>query len=275
MLNVAADHLDYHGDLERYWSAKARIVENQMSEDVFVCNLDDPLVMKVAAQAPGRVVTFSATEPGADLAVRAQSLTWHGRPFASLGQLALPGRAGIEDSLAAAGAALEHGAAPEAVARALASFRPLAHRLTPVATIGGVEYVDDSKATNPHATLAALRGRTGVVLIAGGRSKGNDLSVLRDAVPPVTAVVALGEAADEIATVFDGLVPVEVVRDMGAAVRAAAALAIPGGSVFLSPACASLDMYTSYSARGDDFARRVRELAAGRGEGGGDDGGDT
>ncbi|MDQ4026262.1 MAG: UDP-N-acetylmuramoyl-L-alanine--D-glutamate ligase, partial [Actinomycetota bacterium] len=261
MLNVAPDHLDYHGDLERYWAAKARIVENQTSEDVFVCNADDPLVMKAAAGAPGRVVTFSATEGGADLAVTGGALTWHGEPFAPLASLTLPGRAGIEDALAAAGAALEYGAAPDAVARAVARFRPLAHRLAMVATVAGVEYVDDSKATNPHATLSALRGRHDVVLIAGGRSKGNDLSELRAAVPPVTAVVALGEAAVEIARVFDGVVPVEIVAEMGTAVRAASARAIPGGSVFLSPACASLDMYTSYAARGDDFARHVRELA--------------
>jgi UDP-N-acetylmuramoylalanine--D-glutamate ligase len=260
MLNVAADHLDYHGDLDAYWAAKARIVENQTSDDVFVCNLDDPLVMKVAAQAPGRVVTFSASDGGADLAVTGDDLTWRGTPFAPSSSLTLPGRAGIEDALAAAGAALEYGAAPEAVARAIARFRPLAHRLEHVATIGGVEYVDDSKATNPHATLSALRGRHDVVLIAGGRSKGNDLSELREAVPPVVAVVALGEAAGEVARAFEGLVPVDVVGDMGAAVSAAAALAIPGGSVFLSPGCASLDMYTSYAARGDDFARHVRDL---------------
>ncbi|MDQ3916837.1 MAG: UDP-N-acetylmuramoyl-L-alanine--D-glutamate ligase, partial [Actinomycetota bacterium] len=173
-------------------------------------------------------------------------------------------------------AALEHGAAPGAVARALAAFRPLAHRLETVATIDGVEYVDDSKATNPHATLSALRGRRDVVLIAGGRSKGNDLSELRAAVPPVLAVVALGEAAAEIARVFDGLVPVDVVAGMEAAVAAARGRAIPGGSVLLSPACASLDMYTSYAARGDHFACCVRDLAGSGPMGeGGDGGGDT
>ena len=260
LLNVAADHLDYHGDVESYAAAKARIVENQTSSDVFVTNLDDPIAMKVAAQAPGRVVTFSPEDPAADLTVAGGSLTWRGRAFAPVTSLTLEGRAGVEDALAAAGAALEHGVAPEAVARALASFRPLAHRLQTVATIDGVDYVDDSKATNPHAALAALRGRRDVVLIAGGRSKGNDLSELRRGVPPVIAVVALGEAAHEVRDVFEGLVPVEVVPDMAAAVGAARAHAIPGGSVLLAPGCASLDMYTSYAARGDDFARCVRDL---------------
>ncbi|HEX2293863.1 MAG TPA: UDP-N-acetylmuramoyl-L-alanine--D-glutamate ligase, partial [Actinomycetota bacterium] len=260
LLNIAPDHLDYHGDLDAYAAAKARIVENQTSSDVFVCNADDPLVMKVAAQAPGRVVTFSATDSSADLTVAGEHLTWRGRRFAPLSSLTLPGRAGVEDALAAAGAALEHGVAPDAVARAIASFRPLAHRLQTVATIDEVDYVDDSKATNPHATLAALRGRRDVVLIAGGRSKGNDLGELRAGVPPVRAVVALGEAAGEVRSVFEGLVPVEVVGDMRAAVAAARSYAVPGGSVLLAPGCASLDMYTSYAARGDDFARCVREL---------------
>jgi UDP-N-acetylmuramoylalanine--D-glutamate ligase len=260
LLNIAPDHLDYHGDLESYAAAKARVVENQRSSDCLVCNADDKLVMKVAAQAPGRVVTFSATDPGADLAVSDGSLTWRREAFAPLESLTLPGRAGVEDALAAAGAALEHGVAPDAVARAIASFRPLAHRLQTIAAIDGVEYVDDSKATNPHAALAALRGRRDVVLIAGGRSKGNDLGELRRGVPPVIAVVALGEAAHEVRDVFDGLVPVDVVPDMEAAVRAARAYAVAGGSVLLAPGCASLDMYTSYAARGDHFARCVREI---------------
>jgi UDP-N-acetylmuramoylalanine--D-glutamate ligase len=217
--------------------------------------------MRIAAQAPGRVVTFSPSDPAADLTVTGESLTWRGQAFARVADLTLEGRAGVEDALAAAGAALEHGVAADAVARALASFRPLAHRLQTVARIDGVDYVDDSKATNPHAALAALRGRRDVVLIAGGRSKGNDLSELRAGVPPVVAVVALGEAAQEVREVFEDLVPVEVVAGMGAAVRAARDHAIPGGSVLLSPGCASLDMYTSYAARGDDFARCVREMA--------------
>jgi UDP-N-acetylmuramoylalanine--D-glutamate ligase len=263
MLNIATDHIDYHGDVNAYAAAKARIIKNQTSSDVFVCNADDRLVMEVADHAPGRVVTFSASRPDADLVVNGTHLKWRGTAIAPLARLSLEGQAGIEDALAAAGAALEYGVDVEPVGRALSSFRPLAHRLEHVAMVDGVDYVDDSKATNPHATLAALRGRRDVVLIAGGRSKGNDLSELRGGVPPVIAVVALGEAAEEVRAVFDGLVPVDVVDDMEAAVTAARARAIAGGSVLLSPGCASLDMYTSYAARGDDFARCVREIQVG------------
>lgn len=127
--------------------------------------------------------------------------------------------------------------------------------------VDDVAYVDDSKATNPHACLAALEGASDVVLIAGGRAKGVDLSVLAAGVPSLRAVVALGEARAEVAAVFSGKVPVCEVSTMREAVTAARRLAIRGGSILLSPACASLDMYGSYAERGADFARCVEEIA--------------
>jgi UDP-N-acetylmuramoylalanine--D-glutamate ligase len=127
-----------------------------------------------------------------------------------------------------------------------------------VAEQDGVAYIDDSKATNPHATAAATRGLSDVVLIAGGRSKGIDLSSLSATVPPVIAVIAIGEAQEEIAKVFSDLVPVERAQTMDDAVSRARRLAVHGGSVLLSPGCASLDMYESYVQRGEDFARAVR-----------------
>jgi UDP-N-acetylmuramoylalanine--D-glutamate ligase len=133
-----------------------------------------------------------------------------------------------------------------------------------VATVGGVTFIDDSKATNPHAALAAVAGLKDVVLIAGGRSKGMDLIPLKDSVPRVRGVVALGEARDVVSAVFSGLVPVETADSMADAVGRAAAMAGGKGSVLLSPACASLDMYPSYAARGQDFARAVRALSDGR-----------
>jgi UDP-N-acetylmuramoylalanine--D-glutamate ligase len=136
----------------------------------------------------------------------------------------------------------------------------LPHRLEVVATVGGVAFIDDSKATNPHAALAAVEGLNDVVLIAGGRSKGMDLTPLKDSVPPVKGVVALGEARDIVCAVFSGLVPVETAESMTDAVGRAAAMAGGKGSVLLSPACASLDMYPSYVARGEDFARAARAL---------------
>jgi UDP-N-acetylmuramoylalanine--D-glutamate ligase len=123
-----------------------------------------------------------------------------------------------------------------------------------------VTFVDDSKATNPHAALAAISGYDSVVLIAGGRNKGLDLSVLATRADRMRAVVAIGEAAGEVAAAFEGRVPVSTAGSMAEAVRTAAARARPGDTVLLSPACASFDWYPGYAARGDDFAASVDAL---------------
>ncbi|MEC9424794.1 MAG: cyanophycin synthetase, partial [Actinomycetota bacterium] len=141
----------------------------------------------------------------------------------------------------------------------LADFSGLAHRMAFVAEVDGVRYVDDSKATTPHATLTALAGLPGAVLIAGGRSKGVDLSPLAAARP--RAVVAIGEAAGQVALAFEGRCPVELADSMEAAVASAGRLADGSGSVLLSPSCASFDWYDSYAERGRDFQRIVTALA--------------
>ena len=172
----------------------------------------------------------------------------------------MSGLAGLEDSIAAAGAALEYGIDPRSVTRAIKGFQPLAHRLEVVAEIDGVTFINDSKATNPHATLTAVRGLEDVVLIAGGRAKGIDLSPLKQTVPPVSAVIAMGEAAAEVERAFSPIVPVERAASMGEAVRAARSHAVRGGVVLLSPGCASLDMYANYAARGAAFTEAVKDL---------------
>jgi UDP-N-acetylmuramoylalanine--D-glutamate ligase len=259
VLNIAEDHIDWHGSVDEYVAAKARIVANQTAEDAFLPNAADARAMEIASKTAARVVPFSSsTQPDSGIGVRAGFIVREGVRLLAVDDVPIPGEAGLEDAVAAIGAALEYGLDNRAIARAVKSFRPLAHRLEVVARAGGISYIDDSKATNPHATLTAVRGLHDVVLIAGGRSKGVDLSALAGTVPPVVAVVALGEAREAVAQVFEGLVPVEVVDTMAQAVRAAQSMAKPGGSVLLSPGCASLDMYESYSARGEDFARCVR-----------------
>jgi UDP-N-acetylmuramoylalanine--D-glutamate ligase len=261
VLNVAEDHTDWHGSFDEYAAAKARIVENQSEDDVFVPNHRDPAAMAIARHTLGRVVPFSGAEPPPEgVGVRAGALVWAGEEILPAEDVPLEGEAGLEDAAAAAGAALEFGVDRMAVARAIRGFRPLAHRLELVADVGGVRFVDDSKATNPHATLSALRGQSDVVLIAGGRSKGIDLAPLRDATPALLAVVAIGEAAPEIVRIFEGAVPVERADSMLAAVDMAVAHSKPGGSVLLSPGCASLDMYDGYAARGEEFARAVKTI---------------
>ncbi len=169
------------------------------------------------------------------------------------------------NALAAAAAAVDLGVAPVVVAEVLASFRPPRHRIELVATrADGVGFYDDSKATNPHAALAAIAGFDSVVLLAGGRNKDLDLAALLGAVERIRAVVAIGESADEVAAVFAGHRPVAHAASMHEAVARAAELARPGDVVLLSPATASFDWYRNYAERGDDFAGEVRTLLEGQ-----------
>ena len=261
LLNVAEDHTDWHGSFDMYAAAKARITMNQSGDDVFMPNFEDPVAVGIAAAAPARIVPFSALRvPPGGIGIERGTIVYRGAEILDVSDISLTGRPGLDDVTAAAGAALEYGVDARAVARAARAFRPLRHRLELVAEFDGVSYIDDSKATNPHATVAAVQDLENVVLIAGGRSKGIDLSPLKESVPPVVAVVALGEAATGVEDVFTGLVPVQKAATMQDAVRRARSMAISGGSVLLSPGCASLDMYTGYAERGEDFARAVEAI---------------
>jgi len=260
-LNVAEDHLDWHPTFDDYVAAKARIFANQAGDDLLVFNADDEHVAAAAKAAPARSTAFT---------LRRRSGSWRrhggrllrpdGAPLVAVADLARSGPHDVANALAAAAAAAELGASDDAVRQVLTTFSGLPHRVTPVGQSGGVTFVDDSKATNPHAALAALAGFDPVVLVAGGRNKGLDLGVLRQEAGRIRAVVAIGEAAGEVEAAFAGLRPVHRAVSMAEAVRLGAELAEPGDTVLLSPACASFDWYTSYAARGDDFAREVRAL---------------
>jgi UDP-N-acetylmuramoylalanine--D-glutamate ligase len=261
LLNIAEDHIDWHGSLDAYVAAKARIVENQTSDDIYVYNVDDSYAREIARWAPGKTFGFSGRGPVPDgIGVSDYSIAYRGRDLVDVADVSLPGIPGLEDVAAAAGAALEYGVEQRAVIRAIKGFRPLRHRLEVVGELDGVTYINDSKATNPHAALAAVEDLKDVVLIAGGRSKGIDLSPLADTVPPVRSVVALGEAAAEVERVFQNVAPVKRATSMAEAVTIARGQSVAGGSVLLSPGCASLDMFESYSARGEAFVRAVEEL---------------
>jgi UDP-N-acetylmuramoylalanine--D-glutamate ligase len=266
-LNFAADHLDVHADLDAYEAAKARIwADLDADGGVAVVNADDPVVLR-HRPTDARSVTFSTVAvpagapPAADAAVVGGRLVAPGG-LDLLGVDELP-RAlphDVANALAAACTALLAGATLDGVRHVLRTFEGLPHRVQLVAEADGVRWYDDSKATTPHAALAAVAGFSSVVLVAGGRNKGLDLSVLARQVPPVRAVVAMGEAADLVADAFAPTgVPLErVTTDMDDVVAAAARLAGPGDAVVLSPACASFDWFRSYGERGDAFAAAVR-----------------
>jgi UDP-N-acetylmuramoylalanine--D-glutamate ligase len=266
-LNLAPDHLDWHPSFEHYAASKAKVWANQGPTDVAVANAEDAAVMAAASSAPGRLVTFGLGT--GDYRVEGERLCGPGGEIIiCAGDLPRSFPHDRANALAATAAAVSAGADLEACRSVLVSFEGLPHRVEPVAELGGVRFYDDSKATTPASVLAALSGFESVVLIAGGRNKGLDLSVLGEGRRRLRAVVAMGEAADEIAAAFNGPAGVPVIRawSMADAVKAAASAAEAGDAVLLSPGCTSFDWYSSYAERGEEFARLVRELA---GTGGG------
>jgi UDP-N-acetylmuramoylalanine--D-glutamate ligase len=270
-LNLAEDHLDWHPSTAHYARAKARIWAAQEPGDVTVLNADDPAVMAAAADRTSGVpagvttTTFSTSQPSGYHVAAAELRSPDSTAILPVGRLrrALPHD--IANALAASAIGLAAGASLAGCRVALAAFDTLPHRVELIGEAGGVRWYDDSKATTPASVLAAVAGFESVVLIAGGRNKGLDLSVLAAGVPPVRAVVAIGDAAGEIEGAFAGRVPVATAAAMEDAVAAAAELARPGDAVLLSPGCASFDWYPGYAARGDHFADLVRaRVLAGR-----------
>jgi len=264
VLNVSPDHLDRHGSLRAYAAAKQRIYAGS---GVAVSNADDPLV---AAMAPaGRtVLRFRLRAPGADEygLMQRRGETWLARgnePLLRQSALAVSGRHNVANALAALAMGEALGLEREAMLGALRGFTGLAHRTQLVAETGGVRFFDDSKGTNVAASVAAIGGMPGpVVLIAGGEAKDGDFSALREAARErVHTAVLIGRDAALIETALAGLARTLRAASMAEAVRLAAAAARPGDSVLLSPACASFDMFRDYRDRGERFARAVRELS--------------
>jgi UDP-N-acetylmuramoylalanine--D-glutamate ligase len=270
LLNLADDHLDWHGGFEAYALAKTAIWRSAAAGGVAVGNLDDPRVATLLSKVDGNVVGFTlgAPAPG-QLGVVDGVLVHDGVELAAVADIRPPGSYNVANALAAAALARAYGVPPAAVRDGLAGYTPQPHRNAYVATVGGVGYVDDSKATNPHAAAASLTAYPRVVWIAGGQLKGVDVSdLVRDVADRLAGAVLLGvdraEVAAALARHAPGIPVVTVDRTddgaMAEVVRAAAALAKPGDTVLLAPAAASLDMYTSYAKRGEAFAAAVQAL---------------
>ncbi|GAA1271651.1 UDP-N-acetylmuramoyl-L-alanine--D-glutamate ligase [Saccharothrix xinjiangensis] len=272
LLNLAEDHLDWHGGFEEYARAKAGV----LTGEVAVGNADDPVVAELLAGAPAATrVGFTLGEPAeGQLGVRDGQLVdrafGHGAALLGVDEVRPAGPPGIADALAAAALARAHGVPVEAVAAGLRAFRPAAHRAEPVAEVGGVVYVNDSKATNPHAAEASLRAHDSVVWIAGGLLKGASVDELvRTQGHRLRGAVLIGADREVIASALRRhapSVPLAVLDDatMADVVRAARSLARPGDAVLLAPAAASLDMFDDYVHRGRAFTEAVRELTGTR-----------
>jgi UDP-N-acetylmuramoylalanine--D-glutamate ligase len=270
LLNLSADHLDRHANMREYAGAKARIFANQGDGDWVVINADDRRAMRMAsrtARAPKRL--FALERPLHEGTVLVDGwIVWRvpGRadlPVLPVSEVRLIGRHLLSDVLAASTVAMLAGASPEAIRAAVSGFGGLEHALERVRVVAGIQFINDSKATNVEATRRAIESFDGrLVPIIGGRFKGGDLRDLRPALEGrSTAVVAIGEARAAVRQALGDMVAVIEAESMAEAVRAALGAAPPGGTVVLAPACASFDMFRDYAERGRVFKEEVEKLA--------------
>jgi len=276
ILNISPDHLDRYHSMEEYAEAKYRIFANQNEHDFFVGALDDARLAQLHwLKGEGRIrarqlwYTIGEHDARAAMYMRGDTITYapisgdpRPVPIMLREDIPLTGAHNLQNVMAALLAAIAAGVNFAALREGVASFSPMAHRLAAIAEIGGVLFVDDSKATNPAAAIAALRSfDRPIVLIAGGRSKNTDFVELGRVLDErVKLLIALGESAEELAAQVSRT-RVERAASMEEAVRIARANARAGDVVLLSPACASFDMFDSAEHRGDRFANEVQALA--------------
>ena len=262
-LNFAPDHLDWHPNLNDYFEAKAKMWAHCVEGDVAVAPFDDLRIIKAAQASNARIVTFGIA--GGDY----HSFDgWLCGPMGRIMPISEMGRSlphDVSNALAAIAVCLEAGLANVAdVASALQSFKNAPHRIQFVGEKGGVRWFNDSKATSPHAVSVALNSFENIVLIAGGKNKGLDLSALAEQPSRMRAVVAIGDASDEIAHAFTGVCEIKRATSMQEAVNMADSFAQDGDVVLLSPGCTSYDWYANYGQRGEDFMKCVGKLLTGK-----------
>lgn len=263
VLNVSADHLDRHADIVKYAQEKQNVFRGN---GVMVINIDDPIV-NAMQEAGRRTLTFSIKND-ADFYIAhkgdVEYLMHKEQYLMPLAELPLEGRHNAANALSALALGVSIGLDELVMCKALKTFKGLNHRMQRVAEIGGVTWVNDSKATNIGACVAALQGYTNkVILIAGGDAKGADMNELTPAIKEkAKSVILMGKDAGLIKQALNNCVPVYAAENMAQAVQISAGIAKDGDSVLLSPACASLDQYKNYQDRGDQFAKAVMGLLA-------------
>ncbi|MCZ7532951.1 MAG: UDP-N-acetylmuramoyl-L-alanine--D-glutamate ligase [Acidimicrobiia bacterium] len=254
LLNVAPDHLDWHGSFAAYAATKSRVFSFMDKEGVLAFNADDDVVVGLVSDAQVRAVPCSGLRlPKGGNGVQDDDLFIDAIAFSPSTQDA----SYRLDIVAAATVAVAAGATPDGIRRAIKSFGPADHRRRLVATIDGVAWINDSKATNPHAAMAAANAFESVLLLAGGRNKGLDLTPIGKT-ESLRGLYAFGESGPEIAAA--ATVPATVYQTMSEAIRAAARDAKAGDVVLLSPGCTSFDEFTSYADRGRVFSEIVMAM---------------
>jgi UDP-N-acetylmuramoylalanine--D-glutamate ligase len=256
-LNFAPDHLDRYRSIGEYRAAKLRIFENQTSDDFAVVNAAESL-----PELKARKITFSAYADDADFRFTSGAIVYRGEPVLRVSETKLRGSHNIENLMAALATGVARGLSFPAMRPALCRYEPRPHRCELVRELGGVLFINDSKATNLDAVEKALLAQTRpVILLAGGKDKGFNFEPLRDLVAQkVRAVVLIGEMAPRICTDWSGAVPCEIAESLAEAVDRARTLAQPGEVVLFSPGTSSFDMFKSYVDRGDQFRALVQTL---------------
>ncbi|RUM37184.1 MAG: UDP-N-acetylmuramoyl-L-alanine--D-glutamate ligase [Desulfobulbus sp.] len=267
-LNLSPDHLDWHGSMQAYAEAKLKMFVCQLKTDTAIISGDDRFIQQQSFITPGTVLRFGTT-PDCRAVIDKMSVRLHpgfgkkgSQEIYNLSPTHLASQVNLLNGAAALLAVREFGCDPGMIRKGLASFSPPEHRMTPVGEIQGIRFVNDSKATNVGAVVAALSGyRKDVVLIAGGRDKGSDFSVLRPVVQErVKHVILIGEARRDIAKALAGVVEIQQAESMEDAVARAYEEAENHDTVLLAPACASFDMFANYGERGRIFTRCVESL---------------
>ncbi len=268
VLNVTPDHLDRHRTFTAYTDAKARIFENQRAEDFTVLNADDPTCVEMAARTRAQIFWFSRRkEAKQGTYVREGQILFRDakgqREIMLLSEITLKGAHNVENILAAVCVGALSGVEVGQIRKAVASFKAVEHRLEYVATIRGVEYYNDSKATNVDAAIKALESfPANVHLILGGKDKGSDYTVLNDLLRQrAKRVYTIGAAATKIESQIKGAAEIVHAETLENAIKRAADSARPGDIVLLAPACASFDQFRSYEHRGKAFKEAVKGLA--------------
>ena len=269
ILNFTPDHLDRHGNMENYIAAKARIYENQDRNDFTVLNYDDPGVAALAAESSGKVIFFSRKhklEEGIFVEDGQVTVNFRGvvETICPAGEVLIKGGHNLENALAAVAAAFVMGVPALVIGETLRKFKGVAHRLESVAEIDGVKFINDSKGTNPDASIKALEAYDEpIVLLAGGRNKGNDFSEFAQKInEKVRSLVILGECRNEIRAAVEKIGFHQIIEagSFEEAVQIAAKEAVAGEVVLLSPACASWDMFKDFEERGERFKEVVMNL---------------
>ncbi|MDQ6760693.1 MAG: UDP-N-acetylmuramoyl-L-alanine--D-glutamate ligase [Acidobacteriota bacterium] len=262
-LNVTPDHLDRHHTFEQYAAAKGHLFTTQRPGDYAILNADDPTCVSYAALTPATPVWFSSSRPvDHGLFLEGETIRLDGEPLMQASAIPLRGRHNIENTMAAAAAAHLAGAGLAEIAAAVRTFPGVEHRLELVRQVQGVDYYNDSKATNVDATLKALDAfPAGLWIILGGKDKDSDYTLLRDALgKKARAALLIGAAAEKIAEQIDGAVPWTNCGTLEAAVHCASAQAQPGEVVLLAPACASFDQFENFEHRGRVFKAIVSRI---------------